>query len=206
MCIHSKRKSKPLFLLKQKAALKVIKAVLFIHTKIWKLTKVPKNKSRENLPKSNREEKAQERVFQPGTLWKNLLRSASKYHHQKQSLDKVAWEENLKVERTFKGGPNNDIYDLYYKLNPNKHHVWTNHLVIKSDIFQKLLKKGKRDDDCIKMKDLKKFNLECLDDPENHFYLKELGEKMGQGLFARHVIPASLFHFYYFFHCKKLVY
>jgi len=108
----------------------------------------------------------------------------------KQSLDKVAWEENLEVERTFKEGPD-DIYDSYYKLNPNRHHVWTNHLVIRRDTFQKLLKNLKRDDDCIKMKDLKKFNQCCLDDPENYFYLKELGEKMGHGLFARRAIPAN---------------
>jgi len=107
-----------------------------------------------------------------------------------QSLKKVAWEETLEVKRTFQEGPDS-IYDPYYRDNPDRHHVWTNHLVIGSDTFQKYLAEKKRVDSPIKMKDLKRLKQQCLDDPEKHFYIEDLSDEMGSGLFAKHAIPAN---------------
>jgi len=101
---------------------------------------------------------------------------------------RVANEGKFEVERRFEGGPGS-IYAPYYKSNPHRHHVWTDHLVVRRGTQ---LDNTNRDaNNCITLKELKKYNLSCLDDPENHFYLQPLGEKMGYGLFARHAIPAN---------------
>jgi len=82
-----------------------------------------------------------------------------------------------------------DIFDPYYKSNPGRHHVWTDNLVIRAETeVANVVRKGAH---VIKWKQLKRFNLECLDDPEKHFYLKKIDEQSGYGLFAKHAIPAN---------------
>jgi len=100
---------------------------------------------------------------------------------------RVAVEGNFKVERALSGGPDN-IFDRYYRHNTNKHHVWTDHLVIRNETD---LDMTLPDVTALGVRDLMKFNLDCLDDPENHFYLIKLGDPMGLGLFAKHAIPAN---------------
>ena len=146
---------------------------------------------------------ARKRVPQWNTLKKLAPLSVEIPSSSNKSLKKVAWQETLEVDRTFNAGPDS-IYDPYYRSNRNKHHVWTNHLVIGRDTFQKYLAEKKRVDSPIKMKDLKKFNQECLDDPEKHFYIEDLRGEMGSGLFAKHAIPASKSHCFSFFSMYKL--
>ena len=110
------------------------------------------------------------------------LRSSSK-----QKWTKIALEGYFEVDRTFQGGPD-DIFDPYYKFNAEKHHVWTDHLVIKRDTG---LDDIKHVASFIGLEDLKMFNQYCLDDPEKHFFVQDLGGDMGRGLFARHAIAAS---------------
>ena len=110
------------------------------------------------------------------------LRSSSK-----QKWTKIALEGNFEVDRTFQGGPD-DIFDPYYKFNAEKHHVWTDHLVIKGDTC---LDDIKHVASFIGLEDLKMFGQDCLDDPEKHFYVQDLSGEMGRGLFAKHVIPAG---------------
>ena len=99
---------------------------------------------------------------------------------------RTVWEGKLKVERTFKGGVDS-IYDDYYKFNAEKHHVWTNNLlIVKGAIIDSSLVNQKY---CLSLEDLNKYNQNCLDDPEKHFYLKDLGKETGHGLFAKHTIP-----------------
>ena len=100
----------------------------------------------------------------------------------------TVWEGKLEVERTFQEGPD-DIYDPYYKFNAEKHHVWTNNLLIISGaIIDSSLNNQKH---YLSLEDLNKYNRNCLDDPERHFYLKDLGKETGHGLFARHAIQES---------------
>ena len=81
-----------------------------------------------------------------------------------------------------------DIFDKYYRVNKNNHHVWTNNLIIK--------KGTKIDDDCdpteLKLAIENHINIVCdLKRPENSFYLKKV-ERMGHGLFAKHNIPQGI--------------
>jgi len=102
---------------------------------------------------------------------------------------RVANEGKFEVERRFDGTPGN-INDPYYRSNPNRHHVWTDHLVVRSGT--RLDNTIREESNFITLQELKKkYNLSCLDDPEKHFYLKPLGQHMGYGLFARHAIPAN---------------
>ena len=96
-------------------------------------------------------------------------------------------EGNFEFDRTFQRGPD-DIFDPYYKFNEEKHHVWTDHLVIKRDTC---LDDIKHVASFIGLEDLKMFNQDCLDDPEKHFYVQDLSGEMGRGLFAKHAVPES---------------
>ena len=90
------------------------------------------------------------------------IRSSSK-----QKWKKIALEGKFEVKRTFKEGPD-DVFDPYYHFNTEKHHVWTNHLVIGSGTY---LDEMKHVASFIELDSSKKFNHDCLDDPENHFYV-----------------------------------
>ena len=110
------------------------------------------------------------------------LRSSSKQKWKRTTLD-----GKFKVKRTFQERPD-DTYDLYYRYSPDRHHIWTNDLVINSDTKIDYLLIDKK---YLSLEDLEKCNQECLDDPESHFYLIGLCDEIGHGLFARHAIAAS---------------
>ena len=80
------------------------------------------------------------------------------------------------------------IFDKYYRVNKDNHHVWTNNLIIKE---------GTKIDQDFDPTELKlaienHSNIVCdLKRPENSFYLKKV-ERMGNGLFARHNIPQGM--------------
>ena len=104
-------------------------------------------------------------------------------------LKRIAWEGELKVERTLHEGPD-DIFSGYYRMNPDKHYVFTNNLVIRTDThIDRTI--PVQDDGILGLEDLKKLGQDCLDDPEKHFYVQDLSGEMGRGLFAKHVIPAG---------------
>jgi len=102
---------------------------------------------------------------------------------------RTAWEGTFDVERTIRGTLS-DIFDPYYNSNAEKHHVWTDNLVIRTatKLDRTRLAPGVP---CLGIEGLERYNLDCLDDPEKKIYLKELGERMGHGLFARQEIPAN---------------
>ena len=114
------------------------------------------------------------------------LRSSSK-----QKWTKIALEGNFEVDRTFQGGPD-DIFDPYYKFNAEKHHVWTDNLVKSGRANLDFI--SRNENMCFEMETILKFKTHCLDDPENHFYLKSRGEPIGHGLFAKNILPKGSSH------------
>ena len=124
--------------------------------------------------------------LRPSSIEKSKIRLRSSSF---KDLKRVAWEEELEVERTLQEGPD-DIFSGYYRMNPDKHYVFTNNLVIRTDTHIDRTMPVP-DDDILGLEDLKKFGQDCLDDPEKHFYVEDLGGKMGFGLFAKHAIPES---------------
>jgi len=103
---------------------------------------------------------------------------------------RAAYEPNFEVERTKDGVPD-DIFDEYYRSNPQRHHVWTDHLVIREDTPKHYAERWYDDVHFVTWAELKRCNQDLMDDPESHFYLKSLGGNMGYGLFARHPIRAN---------------
>ena len=100
-------------------------------------------------------------------------------------------EGNFEFDRTFQRGPD-DIFDPYYKFNAEKHHVWTDNLVKSGRANLDFI--SRNENRCFNMETILKFRTSCLDDPENHFYLKSRGEPIGHGLFAKNIIPKGSSH------------
>ena len=105
-----------------------------------------------------------------------------------QKWKRVAREGEFEVERAFEGGAG-DIFHPLFRMNPDRYHVWTDHLVIRKDT---LVDKTLPDKDALRLEDLERLNKDCLDDPEKYFWIK-MDHEMGRGLVAKHEVPASLF-------------
>ena len=131
--------------------------------------------------------------LRPSAIEKSKIRLRSTSF---KDLKKVAREGEFEVERTLHEGPD-DIFSGYYRMNPEKHYVFTNSLVIRTDTrIDRTIPVP--DDGILGLEDLKSFGQDCLDDPEKHFYVEDLGGKMGRGLFAMHAIPESKINFQIF--------
>jgi len=81
-----------------------------------------------------------------------------------------------------------EVFNPYY-LN-SRQHVWTDHVVVRNNIrIVNDLVQIQRD--CTDLAAVRRYNQDCLDDPEKHFYMNKVGERMGHGLFAKHQIPSG---------------
>jgi len=102
---------------------------------------------------------------------------------------KVFREPNYRLAYSLPAAPR-DIFDDYYRSNPQRHHVWSDHIVVRRDLEIDI---SATRGSYVNRQQLLNYSHDYLASPELFFYLNYLSNRMGHGLFTNcEIQPGSI--------------